>query len=218
MILVVASLTDSEVQGLATRTADDVVVLTPLDLSAPGWAATMSEETSTFVAAGRRHETGAVKGVVTRLVAIPSVEMLVLANDDREYAACESTAFMAWWLSRFSCPVVNAPDPTSLVGRSLHPLHWASIAIGLGITIDPSMIGRAPGLTPNDVTWCTTFDGEPTTPAANEIATMARLLAKQVPQRLAGFAFTKRDEKFCGCTPLPGLDDATWSRVQEVCQ
>ena len=217
MIVIVASATDDEAGALAASSPSGVVTLTPLDLSSPGWEIELGSHEGTFVADGRRRHVSEISGILTRLVTIPATEMLVISPPDREYAACESTAFLAWWLGALQCPVINEPDPTSLVGRRLHPVEWAYVAEQLGVPFDPVLCRpRSRPLTPRDVTWCTMLDGEPTGPVPKAVADSARMLATQSSQRLCGFAFTNRDTKLCAVTPLPRLDDCAWRLVVEA--
>ncbi len=236
MILIVASLTDDEATSVGAKSPSEVVVLTPLDLCSDGWCVELGASDATFVADGQQRSVSELEGVVTRLVMVPSAEMLVLAESDREYAACESTALLAWWLSTLSCPVINEPDPSSLVGPRFHPLQWARLAAELNIpthtsmsswgptptvaTLSASTQARVPSPSRDSLRWCVTIDGEPIDrepidEVPETIADRARLLARHAPQRLCGFAFTP-DSLLCGVTPLPALDAPVWDRLTEV--
>ena len=216
MIVVVASVTDDAATELAARSGGDVVLLTPIDLCSPGWSIELDGPPGTLVAGGRRRHVDDLSGVVTRLVTIPQSEMLVLAPADRAYAVCEATAFMAWWLSTLTCPVINEPDPTSLVGRRRHPAEWAQLAARVGVPIHPSM-HRTNGhaLRADDVTWCTMIDGEPMSCAPPEIIEQAAALARLVHQRLIGFAFTTGAAELCAVSPIPPLADDDWQTLLE---
>lgn len=218
MIVLVASVTDDEAGGIAAGHPDEIVVLTPLDLCAAGWAAELGRHDAMFVADGRTHHEADLTGIVTRLALVPEDELLILDPADRPYAACEATAFLAWWLATRRCPVINEPHPTSLVGRRRHPIEWAHLAEGLGIPTHPVL--RRPGdrtIGAGDVIWCTVFDGDPIVPQRmvghEQIMERASQLGEHATQRLVGFAFTSETGELCATTATPPLDHQTWKRV-----
>ena len=42
------------------------------------------------------------------LLPTPSVSVAIVAHDDREYAACEATATLAWWLATHPLSVIHS--------------------------------------------------------------------------------------------------------------
>ncbi|MFD4660635.1 hypothetical protein ACFWP2_34055 [Kitasatospora sp. NPDC058444] len=143
MIAIVASAVDDEAAALARRWArHDAAVITPLDLSRPGWQAEVGGGPGTFVAAGIPRPADELTGVLVRLPAVPPRELVGVVPEDRPYAASESTAMLSWWLGRLTCPVVNPPTPTCLVGPPRSRLEWLCHAARLGI---PTASGRSDG-------------------------------------------------------------------------
>jgi hypothetical protein len=212
VIVVVASVVDDDAAALPDRWPNrDVVVLTPLDLSTPGWSTELGRADGRFVANGAVLPSAAIEGVLVRLPAVPAAEMLVLAEEDREYAACEATAFLAWWLSTLRCPVVNHPTPTSLVGPVRQPLVWDAMARRSGVSTHPALRvwpNRHPELA--DITSCTVLDGVVVKACDPRIEGAAVRLAELGGYRLCGFGFgfSGGEPHLAAVTLTPPLDDA----------
>lgn len=214
MIVVIASAIDDEAASLVDRWRNDIAVLTPLDLSCPGWRIETDQRESHFVAAGTQRCSSEVTGVLTRLPAVPATEMLVVANSDREYAACEATATLAWWLATLRCPVVNDPTPASLIGPTRHPLHWRAVAAELGIPTHPVLCDPLAEI--ESVSWCAVVDGQPLGHHDPEMGRRATALAASTPSRLCAFGFAEPDLGLCAVSQLPPLTDALLGRLDEV--
>jgi len=216
VIIVIASAIDDEAISLVDRWRSDIAIVTPLDLSCSGWRIELDEPDSQFVASGTRFSSREITGVLTRLPAVPATEMLVVAKDDREYAACEATATLAWWLSTLRCPMVNVPTPASLTGRTRHPLHWRSIAGELGIPTHAALHDPLAAADIESVTWCGVLDGEPYGNHDQDAVRQAGALAATAANRLSAFGFDQRTFSLCAVSQLPPLTDDLLSRLDEV--
>ena len=216
MIVVIASAIDDEAISLVDRWRSDIAMLTPLDLSCPGWRIEMDRPDSQFVAGETRYCSGEVTGVLSRLPAVPAMEMLVIAKDDREYAACEATAALAWWLATLQCPVVNVPTPASLLGPTRHPMHWRALAGQLGIPTHPALHDPFAGADIESVTWCAVLDGEPVGDHDHETQRQAKMLAATTPNRLCAFGFAEPTLGLCAVTQRPALTADLLARLDGV--
>ena len=139
MIIVIASRHDLGARALITRLgADSAALLTPGDLSLPGWRYYLAAAgTSAAVIGGRKIALKEVAGVVTCLPSVPELELLHIAPADRAYVAGEMTAFLLSWLSTLRCPVINRPSPTCLSGPYWRPEQWAYAASRAGMRVRP---------------------------------------------------------------------------------
>jgi hypothetical protein len=117
---------------------DSAMLLTPGDLSVPGWRHYLAASgASVAVIGGRKIALAEVTGVVTCLPSVPELELLHIAPADRAYVAAEMTAFLLSWLSALRCPVVNRPSPTCLSGPYWRPEQWAYVASQVGMRVQP---------------------------------------------------------------------------------
>jgi hypothetical protein len=139
VIVVVASRRDAAAPALLTaRSQDDVRMLTARDLSTPGWRVlTTDPAASRAVVQGEVVPTSAITGVLTRLPAIVESELPMIVPADRAYAATEMTAFLAYWLSSLTCPVLNPPTASSLCGPNWRSERWVLTAARLGLPVSP---------------------------------------------------------------------------------
>ncbi|MFI9152424.1 hypothetical protein [Streptomyces sp. NPDC053367] len=136
MILVVASRRDAGARRLVRSWGPEARLLTPDDLSSPGWSVrTEDPRSSRAVVQGEVVTAGEITGVVTRLPAVTSQEVRRIHPDDRDYAASEMTAFLHYWLSALPCPVLNRPGPTGLCGPGWRSEQWSLTARRLGIPV-----------------------------------------------------------------------------------
>ncbi|GAA3788785.1 hypothetical protein ACFS5L_15950 [Streptomyces phyllanthi] len=139
MILVLASRRDAGAHRLVnTWGPEQARLLTPDDLSSPGWRVfTEDPAASRAVVHGEVVEVGELTGVVTRLPAVTSGEVRRIQPDDRDYAAAEMSAFLNYWLSVLSCPVLNPPAAAGLCGPGWRSEQWAMTARRLGMPVRP---------------------------------------------------------------------------------
>lgn len=139
MLLAIASCLDDSAPRLASalgRDGKQVSVLTPADLSRPGWCVDLdAPDDALFVAGGTRYEAREIEGVVCRLPWLFEQELVSLEPEDRSYAAAEMTAFLKFWLSGLSCPKLNPPTAGSLSGPAWRAEQWAGVAVGVEIPV-----------------------------------------------------------------------------------
>jgi hypothetical protein len=135
VIVVVAAPSDATARALVARWEEHGArLLTVADLTAPGWRVyTEDPERSRAVVGGEVVATEDIAGVVMRLPAITAQDVPVLAAEDRAYAATEMTAFLLYWLSSLSCPVLNRPSAPGLCGPAWRSEQWAMTAARLGL-------------------------------------------------------------------------------------
>ena len=102
------------------------------------------------LADGRRIEGERVRGVLNRLVSVPSAHLRHAAAADADYAAHELAAFFLSWLAALPCRVLNAPTAQGLCGRWRHRSEWLALAAAAGL---PIASFRVDGAAPDSGTW-----------------------------------------------------------------
>jgi hypothetical protein len=151
VLVVVASPRDRAAEALAKHWGGrDAALLTPADLSRPGWKFDpAAPRRGIAVIGGRRVPVRAIRGVLTRLPAVFTADLPHIVEQDRNYVAAEMTAFLLAWLTSLRCAVVNRPVAPSLAGPCWHPVQWAHAAhrAGLRTTIQ----GRGDRVDPGEV-------------------------------------------------------------------
>jgi hypothetical protein len=85
------------------------------------------------LADGRTIHSDAVRGVVNRLVSVPTEGLYAAHPLDRDYAAQELAAFYLSWLHALPAPVINRPTPQGLSGAWLHASEWVWLAAHAGL-------------------------------------------------------------------------------------
>lgn len=137
MILILANRSDYSARALASTWGESSALLvTPGDLSRPGWklpdgSGGLAAATAAGVIHGRE-----ISGVLTRMPSVGEAELFDLIPADRPFVAAEMTAFLLAWLSRLDCPVVNRPSPTCLCGPYWRHERWVWAARQAGIPVD----------------------------------------------------------------------------------
>jgi hypothetical protein len=133
VILVLASVRDAGAAALVTGWAG-ARLLTPSDLSLPGWALAAGPSSGAGPAAGRGIADGEpfatddVTCVVSLLSAVDDADLTWLAPEHREYVASEMTAFLGYWLATLSDRCLVPPSYASLAGPCPPASAWASAA------------------------------------------------------------------------------------------
>lgn len=137
MYAIVASEADAQAAALAARWADEPArVLTPRDLSHPGWRHHVGTAGEEWAVIGRERVRGDdLRGVITRLPLVQEHDLGHIAAADREYVAAEMTAFLLSWLTGLKCPVLNRPTVTSLMGKNFSRERWLVLAGRAGLTV-----------------------------------------------------------------------------------
>lgn len=226
LIIVVAGEADVQARALPARLPDlDVRLLTPADLSRPGWEFRPGRAGGSAVVAGEQIPTAALEAVLVRLPWVSTHDLPHIDAADRAYVSAEMSAFLLAWLVSLPCPVINRPCTTCLAGPLWRPERWARLAAAVGLAVVP--IRRA-----------ASGDRQlrqPVTPAQGITATVAgdRCLGVDDPavvallRRLARAAGaevlavrlsdTGPDARFLAASPWPDIaDDAVLHAVLET--
>jgi hypothetical protein len=147
VLVVLASRADPAARLLAERLGGDALLLTPLDLSAPGWRLDpFRPGNSTFVVGGRKFRERALSGIVTLLPCVFEQELVHIQLGDRRYVAAEMTAFLTCWLAGLRCPRLNAPTAGCLSGPNWRPERWIRHATATGLPTTPVQVSTTKGL------------------------------------------------------------------------
>jgi hypothetical protein len=139
-LVVIANAWDGDASGfVARRTRAGAALLTPRDLSRPGWHFRLDDPAATVAVAGgqrfRLHDAG---GVLMRLAAVTEVDLPHIHAEDRAFVAAELTAFLLAVLTQADVPVVNRPTPQCLCGPGWHDAKWRHAAARLGLPVLPA--------------------------------------------------------------------------------
>ncbi|GAA4103569.1 hypothetical protein ACFFOS_02925 [Nocardioides kongjuensis] len=140
MILVLASERDPGAAALVAGWAG-ARLLTPADLSLPGWELAAGPSSGTGPSVGRGIADGepftddGVRCVVSLLAGVEAGDLAWIAEEHRTYVAGEMTAFLGHWLETIGERCLVAPSHASLAGPCLPTSVWAASA-GLAMTDD----------------------------------------------------------------------------------
>jgi hypothetical protein len=144
MIVILASRWDKTAGAIAACCVGRPVrIMTCQDLCTSGWRQRLgahweSAEPSEVAVAGQQLiPQRQVTGVLTRLPTVTDDELIEIAPQDRGYVAAEMAAFLLFWLSRLSCPVLNRPTPMCLAGPFWRAEKWVHAAARAGIPVQP---------------------------------------------------------------------------------
>lgn len=145
-------------QRLRARGLAPLLVLTPELLHhSPRWEHRVGNDvppsTAFTLADGREVRSEAIRGVLNRLVTLPSSLVDHLPPDDRAYTIQEWTALHISWLSSLQVPVLNRPVMQGLCGAFRQRSEWLSLAARAGFATRDfrHVAGCAGDLTPNRV-------------------------------------------------------------------
>ncbi len=134
LLVVLAHSRDLAARVLADRWPQPVRLMTPRDLSQPGWRHHVGARGDEWcVVSGELIRAAELRGVITRFPCVAPADLAHITVGDREYAAAEMTAFLASWLTRLPCPVLNRPDATSLMGPNRGRERWLLLAARAGL-------------------------------------------------------------------------------------
>ena len=176
-VVVVASAGDAGARALVTRwRAAEARLLTPADLSLPGWCIAADDVASgTAVVSGEVLPLREVCAAYVRLNRVGEGDLPAVARVDRAYAAAEMTAFLSWWLSLLPGGLVNPCSVSSLAGPADSDTGWLLRASELGIPCWHP--GRPAGFRPKGARALTVVGRRCLDPADPETVAWARLLA-----------------------------------------
>jgi hypothetical protein len=140
--VVIASRADTAAARFAAGAGSLVRMMTPADLSQPGWSLHLpGTGPSMAVIAGEPVASRTIAGVLTRLPAVTEHDLPHIIAADRAYVAAEMTAFLLAWLTSLPCPLVNRPSAQCLSGPHWREAQWIRAANRLGIPAVPAMLG-----------------------------------------------------------------------------
>ena len=153
MYVIIASQVDDDAAHLASQLPEEEFrILTPSDLSRPGWSVVSGNDAdSTFVAAGQQYQSRELRGVLCRLPCVFAPELVQISEQDREYVASEMTAFLRYWLFTLACPVLNPPTAGCLSGPNWRREQWNQAARDAGLrtqTLSRSTTGDGASVPP----------------------------------------------------------------------
>jgi hypothetical protein len=200
MLLVLGSAVDEQPRLLVEycmAAGEDAALVTPADLSRPGWRLRCGRPESMRAAVGNRIVgVGEVDAVVTALPWIGPYDLPHIVPGDRDYVAQEMSAFLLAWLRELDCPVLDRPTPTSLTGCGRAALEWAALATALGLDSDPDS---------SEPTVATTIVGTRAVgDAPPDVGVAARVLAAAGGRSLVTLRFLAReDAMFISADPRP---------------
>jgi hypothetical protein len=138
MLIILAGEQDEVARDLARRWSFfDCHLLTPKDLSQPGWCHRLGSRQNVAVVGGRIVSAERIDGVLTRLPCVYEWELTHIIPVDRAYVSAEMTAFLLSWMSELDCSILNRPTPTCLSGPGWRQEQWIHLAAHLGIPVDP---------------------------------------------------------------------------------
>jgi hypothetical protein len=136
-VLIITDVFDENARALTTRLGEQAVIVTPLDLSRPGW--TFHHDTSRRTGCNSLVAFTATKlsAVIIRIVAVFPGHIPHVVARDREYVAAEMTAFLRAWLTGLSCPMLNSPTALCLSGPAWEMERWAMLGHRMGVPFVP---------------------------------------------------------------------------------
>jgi hypothetical protein len=139
MILVFSEPGNQHARTFAARfPSADVRMLTCEDLSNEGWEIDQSNfEYSRICLGGTAYQVGEISGLISLSPAIQQQELLHIREDDRLYVATEMNAFLTFFFSRLTCPMVNRPVLGNFLGTSWRQEHWIQNAAECGLPVIP---------------------------------------------------------------------------------
>lgn len=171
------------------------------------------------LADGRRLRSGAISGVLNRMLQAPG-SLMLRASPDANYAMSEMSAFSASWVRKLSACIVNEPTPQGLCGRWRSTLAWRSLALSAGLPIERLELDSS---SPQEEPPTSTLSGSRNILAiggdafgANlglEIRAAIKTFARLADTPLLGLRFSGSradgvDWRFLDATPYPDLSTA----------
>jgi hypothetical protein len=222
VIVILAGRFDWSARTLAAHWArHDVRVLTPLDLSRPGWCHPLeAPQDGVAVVGGRAVSAREISGVLTRISGVSADELTHVVAEDREYVAQEMTAFLRSWLLGLAAMVLNRPTAACLAGPGWSREAWTQAATALGLAV--RSLRRRVGLParlpvePEPTVETVTVVGERCFGRSAEVqGPMALAVARAAGVSLLSVQFDgpSAEAAFVGADPWPDLADAEIARA-----
>lgn len=220
MIVIVASRYDAPARQLKDRWAGvSVHLVTCEDLSVSGWRYRVCDPLdSTAVISGLEVKQSEIRGVFTRLQWVWEGELVNIVAEDRAYVAAEMSAFLVFWLSGLTCPMLNRPTANSLSGPGWGQEQWNFAASKAGMRVNP--IRRRASIVPTSVGDVEVHDCREqvsvTVVGVRSLGDVDKTLGEQA-RRLADiakvdflavkFSSAKADAAFVGVNIFPDIDN-----------
>ncbi len=217
-VVVLASEADAEARTLPARLPGlDLRLLTPADLSRPGWEFRPGRGAGIAVVDGEAISTPPA-AVLVRLPWVAEHDLPHIDAGDRSYVASEMTAFLLAWLSALPCPVLNRPSTTCLAGPLWRPERWAILAAAVGLSVVP--VQRSAGgdstspepLPPADPVVVTVVGNRCLGPADQTGASRLQRLARLAGAEVLTVSLDEAGPggaRFLAASPWPNLADDT---------
>jgi hypothetical protein len=213
VILLVADEHDAQARWLAKLWAHhDARLLTPADLSRPGWNfRPCSSSGWTGVAGGVGFDHHTPLGILNCLAQVSEEQLPHILPEERSYVANEMNAFLLSWQCELTCPILNRPTPNCLIGVNLSNQGWTQMAASLGLPVrTASRASHGPSRNKSDDASCNTRSvtviGEFALGEDAELQFCARCLAQAAGVDLATFYFSRASEpEFIGANLRPDL-------------
>lgn len=167
------------------------------------------------LADGRTIDGDAVRGVVNRLVSLPTERHALAATPDRDYAMQELNALFLSWLTAVRGPVLGRPTPQGLSGPWLHRSEWLALGAQAGLNVD--VYCRSSREAPETLTdeaalvgarTLVVIAGRPAGRVPAHVAAGSARLARLADADFLGVQFGTPRRKpwtFVGATPFPDL-------------
>jgi hypothetical protein len=182
--VILASAHDGDAHRLQAAWAPNAVLLTPRDLSMPGWRLLVAEAgEGRWACQGVDRPDDAITAVLTRLVQVDPLELAWIQPARRHFVAAEMTAFLLAWLEGLRCPVIDRPSPGCLCGHNWGWSHWADHASRLAIPV------RDPSPDPCGTRLVTVVGDTVIGAGADDETAWARRLCAAAGQEMASFRF-----------------------------
>lgn len=217
-IIILANSGDPNARVLGERWgADRARLMTPHDLSMPGWIYQPGmARRSVAMASGQKIVTTAIQGVITRLTWVYEHDVAHIVPRDRAYVAAEMNAFLLSWLTELPCPVLNRPTPTGLSGPWWRHEKWKHEASRAGFSLAPT--DHSDGLS----THTASFYGPPSVQASitmvgkrqfgeapKAVVRRARLLAESAGTDMLTVYFNTQGSNYYFVRASPICDEVT---------
>jgi hypothetical protein len=207
-IVVLASGSDRIAARFAHRfRRTGVRLMTPSDLTVPGWVCRLGRPSGCAVVSGVRIPTDAIRTVLTRLTIVTSADIAhLITPEDCEYAAAEMTAFLAAWLDSLNARTFNRPSPTFLPGEAQTPPLLRVYAELAAL--------RPATKTPCATTSISCVDGRPLVPDG-PLRSAAAAAAQAIPDRLVRVHLTTDGDtpRLAGYDPFVAIETRPVARA-----
>jgi hypothetical protein len=172
-----------------------------------------------LLADGRMLLNHAIRGVLNRIIEVPSSSFVSARVEDRTYARAEVKALLASWLYALPAPVINRATPASMAGSWRSPSEWLWLAaqahlpivdytregLDAGDSLRPTSAGLPVGSLRNVIILANRAFGDD---VPSEIQAGCVALQRLSGMQLLGISFSVSDEGawiFVSATPWPDL-------------